>query len=156
MLDPRVSIPMLAGERAERYAARVAYMQLGAARSLVAVGRKLGKSRVLMERWSAEDGWAELARRYDETLAGLAAAEDAERYRADVAAHRKRAQDTADALYTVAGRLLKRLNAELDTIELGAGALSIVRASFETSLDISAHCLGVDILIARLEGRADD
>jgi hypothetical protein len=44
-------------ESAKAFAAFSTYLNLGAQRSLEAVGRKLGKSKALMERWSKRHNW---------------------------------------------------------------------------------------------------
>jgi hypothetical protein len=53
------------GEKARAYEAAKLYFELGAARSLAAVGQKLGKSKALMERWSVRWNWTERAAAYD-------------------------------------------------------------------------------------------
>ena len=45
-------------ESAKAFEAFSVYLNMGAERSLAAVGRKLGKSRALLERWSAKFDWA--------------------------------------------------------------------------------------------------
>lgn len=145
-----ITIPRLDGERAERYEARTLYITMGANRSLDAVSQKLGKSKALMERWSSADNWTEHAARYDETVYTVAARDAAEQYRADLAAHRKRSMDASKALYTVAGQLLQRLSGQANVIDLSANTLSVVRAAFQTSLDLEAHALGIDQLMPSL------
>src|SRR5829696_7124599 len=46
-----------AKESAKAFEAFTTYMNLGPTRSLAAVGQKLGKSKVLMERWSKRHNW---------------------------------------------------------------------------------------------------
>lgn len=53
------------GETAQAYEAAKLYFELAADRSLEAVGQKLGKSKVLMERWSRQWRWVERAKAYD-------------------------------------------------------------------------------------------
>jgi hypothetical protein len=52
-------------ETAKAYEAFKAYAEMGAGRSLDAVGRKLGKSTTLMERWSSVHGWKERVALWD-------------------------------------------------------------------------------------------
>ena len=52
-------------ETPKQYEAFACYRDMGPSRSLQAVGRELGKSRALMERWSAANGWVERARALD-------------------------------------------------------------------------------------------
>ena len=56
------------GESAQAFAAFLAYLQMGADRSLSAVGQRLGKSKALMERWSSANGWVERCRAWDNYL----------------------------------------------------------------------------------------
>lgn len=56
------------GESAQAFAAFLVYLQMGADRSLSAVGQRLGKSRALMERWSSANGWVERCRAWDNHL----------------------------------------------------------------------------------------
>ncbi len=51
------------------FQAFVIYRDMGPERSLAAVGRKLGKSKALMERWSSRHGWVLRAHLHDEDLA---------------------------------------------------------------------------------------
>src|SRR6266850_6708932 len=44
-------------ESAKAFAAFAAYLEMGPERSLAAVGQKLGKSKALVERWSAKFDW---------------------------------------------------------------------------------------------------
>ncbi|MEG1564743.1 MAG: hypothetical protein RR365_13610 [Bacteroides sp.] len=57
-------------ESPQAYEAFVTYRDLGAGRSTAKVGRQLGKSATLMERWSSAHGWVERARQYDNYLDG--------------------------------------------------------------------------------------
>jgi hypothetical protein len=56
-------------ESAKAFAAFRAYLELGPQRSLAAVGRKLGKSAGLMERWSAKYEWPARVQAYAATIA---------------------------------------------------------------------------------------
>lgn len=59
------------GESSTAFAAFACYRDLGSERSLEAVGRSLGKSRVLMERWSTKFAWVARALAYDAHLDAL-------------------------------------------------------------------------------------
>jgi len=51
-------------ESGKAFEAFTAYLEMGGQRSLDAVGRKLGKSKTLMERWCAKYGWVERVNAY--------------------------------------------------------------------------------------------
>lgn len=55
-------------ESAQAYEAFIAYLNQGADRSIRAVGQTLGKSRALVERWSAAYRWVARAKAYDAEL----------------------------------------------------------------------------------------
>jgi len=59
----------LSSESAKAYAAFSLYLEMDTARSLVAVSRKCGKHKSLLERWSVRHRWQERARDYDVALA---------------------------------------------------------------------------------------
>jgi len=56
------------GEREEAFTAFRAYLDLGPKRSLAAVGRQLGKSKALMERWSSRWNWVARVEAYTNHL----------------------------------------------------------------------------------------
>ena len=69
------------GEGAERWAAFLAYRDLGPGRSVVRAAEQVGKSLSLLERWSADNDWVDRVQAWDEHLArvGDEAREDAVR-----------------------------------------------------------------------------
>jgi hypothetical protein len=58
-------------ETSKAYAAFREYLDLGPQRSLVAVGQKLGKSRVVIERWSSKFDWVSRVQAHTAHLAEL-------------------------------------------------------------------------------------
>src|SRR6516165_6343924 len=58
-------------ESAKAFAAFRAYLELGAERSLAVVAEKLGKSKVMMERWSRKFEWSVRVQAYAVHLAEL-------------------------------------------------------------------------------------
>jgi hypothetical protein len=72
MAAPAATIPRLAGESADAYAACVAECALGHARSTAKAEQQLGKSKTLMDRWSARWHWVARAAQWDATLATTA------------------------------------------------------------------------------------
>lgn len=170
MTPDTITIPRLDNERLERYEARTTYITMGADRSLSAVSQKLGKSVALMERWSSQDGWPKFAADYDQTVYTLAAQEAADAYRAKLEKHREQAEQAGDALFTVAGQLIKAVNQALagprqirgedgklytvHKVEISASTFQVAARAMQTALDLKAHALGVDRLLPSLE--ADD
>lgn len=169
-MSETITIERLPDESPRAYQARVEYVTAGPDRSTAKVGQRLGKSKDLMDRWSARYDWAATARAWDDQQAAAAIQEAAERYRADLEAHRKKAMEAGQGLYTVAGRLLKKLDAALSSprqvegadgklyalhgIDFTAATLTTVSRALQTALDLEAHALGVDRLLPSLE--ADD
>jgi hypothetical protein len=167
-LKSTIELPRLEGERAERYEARTLYITMGASRSLEAVRQKIGKrSARRLEEWSREDGWVSLAADYDQTVYTLAAQAKADEYRQKIEAHREKAEQAGDALFTVAGQLIKAVNQALagprkikgedgkvytvHAIELNANTFSIAAKAMQVALDLKAHSLGIERLIPLLD-----
>jgi DNA repair ATPase RecN len=164
--NPTITLPRLDREHPARYEARTLYVTMGPDRSLEAVRQKLGKSKALMERWSTQDNWVEHAKKYDDQINFLTVHEAETKYRADLEAHRKRAGEASQALYAVAGQLIKAVNQALANpkkiegkdgrvytlhgVELNAGAFSTAAKAMQIALDIEAHGLGVDQLLPSL------
>lgn len=160
--------PQLANESARAYDAFTAYARLGVERSFERLSQTYPKSVPMFKRWSAQHAWVERARAYDHALATVAAEQNQARYLADLEAHRKKASDAGQALYTVAGQLIKQLNHALNQpryvtgadgkkytlhgVELTAGTFAIAARAMQTALDLEAHALGVDKLLPSLEG----
>src|SRR5512133_374622 len=59
------------GEGTKPFRAFTVYLAMGADRSLVKVGQKLGVSKTIIERYSSRFGWMERARAYDAHLSEL-------------------------------------------------------------------------------------
>lgn len=101
------------GESARAYEAARLYFEMGPGRSLVAVGQKVGKSRGLIERWSARWSWRERAAGYDHHMAMTemearrrAIAEDAERWAHRQSELREQEWETSRALIRRAQEML--------------------------------------------------
>ena len=69
------------GESAKAFEAFNVYLEMGADRSVRAVGQKLDKSRTLIGKWSATYGWVERAAAYDDDLQRKAHAQAARKAR---------------------------------------------------------------------------
>jgi len=131
-------------ESAQAYQAACAYFALGVDRSTAKVGQQLSKSKTLMDRWSAQHGWTDRSRDYDQSLADEASAVHSARYLADLEAHRGRSMEAARGLYTVAAKLLKKMDAQITTLEVTPATLGVLLKAFQISLDLEAHGLGID------------
>lgn len=145
-----IDLPRLPDETAPAYAARVAYVTMGAQRSLSAVGRSLGKSTTLMSRWSAAHDWARSARQYDDALAAAQAQQAA----ADYLAQLKRLQADSlaygRALCGVAVEMLTELRDQKKAIEYSPAALSTIARAMTTGIDLQALALRVADVLPKL------
>lgn len=171
---PDITIPRLEEETTRAYAARVEYLTLGASRSFdrmlerLQSGDKAGitKRRSTLAEWSSQYHWQEHARKYDETLATLAAQAHAEQYRQELEDHRKRYQKAGKDLYAVAhaligacaqalrGQVIKGEDGKLYTIpgmEITPNTLAIAARALTTAGDLEAHALRIAELLPRLE-----
>jgi len=147
--------PRLPAESAQAYESACTYVSMGADRSQEAVGRKLGKSRQLMSRWSAQHDWVQRAALYDAALAAEAAARYTADYLAKLEDHRTRYENAGKALYRVSSRLLKMLDGQVDELELTPATLGVVLRAFITAADLEAHALMLDEVLPSL-GRGGD
>ena len=143
-------------ESAPAYQAACAYFALGADRSCEQVAAKYHKNVSLMYRWYAAHDWKERARAYDEALSKEAAAATTARYLANLEDHRKRSAEAGKGLFTVAGKMLQRLNTELPSLEINSNTLALVSRALQAALDLEAHALGLEQLLPDLRGRDDD
>ncbi len=143
-------------ESTPAYQAACAYFGMGAERSQGVVGRKLGKSRQLMNRWSAQHGWVKRAAEYDQAVQDDIATERTRRYLAELEAHRTRYQTAGKSLYTVAAKMLTRLHELVDNheLEMTPTVLGILLRAFTTAGDMEAHALNLDELLPTLTERA--
>jgi hypothetical protein len=148
---------------------KVAYVTMGPDRSLEKLRQKIGKNtsytRQLAE-WSSQYDWMATARAWDDQQAAAALVHAANKYRADLEAHRKKASDAGQALYTVAGQLLKQVSAALSGprkikgedgkvytlhgIDLNANSFSVAAKAMQVALDLEAHALSIDKLLPAL------
>lgn len=78
------------GETAKQFEAfQVYYTMPAGKRSLAKVGKRLGKSTALMERWSTKNHWVDRARNHDKELARIAYEEEARKVKVMAARHAK-------------------------------------------------------------------
>lgn len=152
MTDPAaITIPRLPDEPPRAYAARVVYLTLGRDRSLAKVGEQIGVRSVrYLEQWSADYGWGESARQYDQTLATLAARRAAQAYLDDLEEHRKRYQQSGRALHAVAVAMLTKLREASASVDYTPAALATIARALTVAADLEAHALRVADLLPRL------
>lgn len=165
-----ITIPRLPGERAERHEARVLYLTMGADRSQEAVSRKLGKSRQLISRWSAEDNWAEQAQRYDSDLAMIAVARHRADYDRALEEHRRKVLEKTASLTKILDGLEAQVSRALvgQVIEgadgktyyipkmpIEVGAITALLRGRLTVADMEAHALDIPGLRAALLAEPD-
>jgi len=108
-------------ESAKAYAAFIEYLNLGPERSLTAVRQKLGKSRALLERWSAKFDWVERVNAYNAQM--LAAKQKLkEEFLREIAlaeAERDKAQEESE--WKTRCRALRLANEAMDRWEKNEG-----------------------------------
>ena len=67
-MTTRYSFDRQPGESEQAFTAFRAYLDLGLQRSLAAVGRQLGKSKAMMERWSSRWSWVARVEAYTDHM----------------------------------------------------------------------------------------
>jgi hypothetical protein len=159
-----ITLPRIDGESSRAYAARVEYVTMGPQRSIDKLadqnGIKTGSRVSRYLEWSRKYGWVSSAEKYDSEIALITVNDAAEKHRADLEEHRKKAMDAGRSLYGVAGQMLHQLNVALANpkkikgedgkwytlhgIEITSATLTTVARALQTALDLSAHALGVD------------
>jgi hypothetical protein len=155
-MSDRPTIERLPDEHPARFQARVEYIVAGPDRSLELVGQKLGKSRVLLERWSSADGWVDHARRWDNLIVNLRTQAEVDAYRRDLEDHRKRYGDAGKALYQVAAKMLKKLDASVPTMEATPQTLAIASRAMTIAADLEAHALRLGDILPKLDHDVQD
>ncbi len=169
-------IPRILDESARAHEAKIAYVTMGPQRSLEKLRQRLGKESAgyvrTLEAWSSRYDWQATARAWDDQQAAALSADASAKYRADLEKHRTEASDAGAALYTVSGQLIKAINAALagprkiegkdgkiytiHSIEMNASTFSIAARAMSVALDLRAHSLGVDRILASLEGEDEE
>lgn len=98
-------------ETAKNFEAFAIYRDMPpSARSLASVGRILGKSTALMERWSRQYNWIDRVRAFDQWRDATKRAKLEQEYERMAERHATQAQALAQALMLPAQQLLKRLS----------------------------------------------
>lgn len=145
--------PQRDDESAKAYAAFTSYCLMGSERSTAKLQQEISKGKRLFDEWSRVHEWQARVREYDAALAAEASAAHTARYLADLEDHRKRYSEAGRGLYTVAGKMLKKLDAGIVGLEMTPQTLGILLRAFQTAADLEAHALGLDEIMPRL---ADD
>ncbi len=157
---PTTIIPRLPTESARAHAAKVAYVTMGPQRSLEKARQNSGKTAAYvrqLEEWSRHHDWQATARAWDDQQAALAAQRASAQYLADLEEHRQRYQQVGRGLYTVAAKLLKRLDAQASdpTLELRPTDLGTLTKALTVAADLEAHALRLADLLPKLSGPDD-
>ena len=153
---PTTTIPRLEGESNRAAEARRIYVEMGPSRSTAKVAQRLGKSKTLTDRWSAQYDWAATARAWDDQRAAEVSAKAAADYRARLEKHRSDAATYGEALCSVAVNMLTQLNKVQKDIEYSPAALATIARALTTGLDLRAHALDLDRLLPALTQGGDD
>jgi hypothetical protein len=155
------SVERRADDTVKSYAALCDYCAMGSARSLEQLHERYrsGTDPVPTRRltslkdWSRSQDWQARARAYDDMLQQEAQEAHTAKYLAALEAHRLRAAEAGQGVYIVATRLLRRMNEELDQLELTPATLGVLLRAYQTALDLEAHALGIDQVLPELEQR---
>lgn len=158
---PIIAVPMLPGEREQRYESRCAYLALGTARSLSRVSELLtaryGKvSKRLLQRWASEDGWVASAGWYDEQIQAMAAKVAQDLYLERLARHQDRYYQAGLELYEVAIDLMKAMKSKIKTMEMTTATARHVASALQSAADLEAHALAIAKLQRHLEQPEED
>lgn len=155
-----IEIPRLDDESQRAYNARVAYITAGNGRSLEKLFRNSTKSAQIprhVKGWSSRFEWVEHAKRYDETLASLAARRKAQQYIEDVEKYQDEYNKTGKAMLVTGLKLLKGLEETLDKMKkddwkeyITPQMINAMIRMFALSADLRANALQLDALIERL------
>jgi hypothetical protein len=152
-------IPRLEEETARAHAMKVAYVTMGPNRSLEKLRQRYDKNtsyiRQLAE-WSSQFDWQATARAWDDQQAAAVARDASESYRRDLEDHRKRYGDMGKALYQVAAKMLKKLDASVATMEATPQTLAIASRAVTIAADLEAHALRLGDILPKLDHDVQD
>lgn len=127
-------------ETAVAFAAFVTYRDMGPSRSHARVGRKLGKSTTLMNRWSSQWSWVQRVEAYIEW-------EDREYLRW----HQERLRRSKRNHRTLAQQLLKKLHQRIENLMPEDIPANRVDQILKTLTDVELTALGEASSISRLQ-----
>jgi hypothetical protein len=156
-----IILQALENESPRAYAARVAYVTMGAGRSIDKVGDQLGirtgSQRVsrLLE-WSRKFDWVESARTYDQTLATLAAQAHTVEYQRAIEQQRAEASKIGGELIATGRTLIGEVVRRRDAMEYKPSDLAVAVKAILAGFDLRAHALDLDKLLPALLGEGRD
>lgn len=169
------------GESQQAFAAFQVYVELGAERSLGMVGQRLGKSKAICERWSAQWEWVARATAYDNHLSRIRQAATEAAVEAEARKWEERRSALREQEWTMAERLLERAGKmlehpltrtkgedgktlvpagwrQVDVAAMVEMASKVARLATEMETDRTKHDVGdidpVEYLLRRLDGLA--
>lgn len=165
--QPPIDIARGPAESPQAYAAKVAYITMGASRSIdkvsVQMGGKRGSRSSRMHEWSSQHGWVAAAEVYDQVMAQRAAAEAAEAYMANLAEYRQRYGQAGTKMHKVGTILMDRCIAILEAppvkdkegnevvaMPMNAATLKTAIATILAGADLEALGLQLEDLLPRL------
>lgn len=131
------------GETPKAFEAFELYCKLGEERSLVKVGRKLGKSTTLIERWSSQWKWVNRARDYDNEMK-----------RRELQAQKKAYQDMQKRQIGMAIQLQKKAFEALQNLPVDKMTAKDIKEFMK--LGAALERANMDIAIAEQSRNADD
>lgn len=112
------------GESPQAFEAFLTYLQMGADRSLRAVGQKLGKSDTLLGRWSSAYHWVERCRAWDNHL-------QQEARKAAIAEIREMNKRHIDAAVLMQGAVLRALQKRGDKLITDKNVAAVLKLATE-------------------------
>jgi hypothetical protein len=108
----------LGNESDQAYEAFALYRDQGPVRSQERVSKELGKTTVLISRWSSKYNWVQRVRAFDQYLDLQVSREAEKRYIKSIAEFRERQRDLALKLSEAAVKLLVKANLRLKNIKI--------------------------------------
>ncbi len=160
-----ITLPRLPDESARAYAARVEYVTMGAGRSLDKLRQSYGKTTAYtrqLEVWSAQYGWQDSARAYDDQVAYLTVQDAATQYQDDLRAFRIKYGKAGDDLHKVSTAMLSLFARNLQgqkiegkdgktyiipAVEMNANTLGQIKSALQAAADLEALALRVEGLL---------
>ncbi len=133
------------GESEQAFTAFRAYLDLGPNRSLAAVGRQLGKSKALMERWSSQWSWVARVEAYTDHLFRQADLEQQRRARGKIVTRDETLEELSGIVRADPDEVQKlRYSDKLRAIELAGKHHRLFTEQIEVTQSVDVN-FGLDI-----------